>query len=474
MRLTGSYLVFTKSWARRVSRHFLPFVALALVCVTSVSYSLKNLPMSVVDEHVHYDYLVKLSKGQLPVRGSIYEDEVLAEWTCGVGHEAGSPFSCGDSALSVEGFPSGKYSTAYIHYPTYFFLSTKFASLLTTFGLHVNFISSHRIFAALLFVLASILMLIAGWASPSTLLRTGLVVIPVAASGVFLFGTIINPASSALVCGSLVALSALRWSRSDSGWAFLALLISSWIATLTAVTNSWPVVAVLLAGLVYRWRTRNASSMTKTWNPGWAHLGLLAGTLLVPPTVWRQYIESSATQTNEELHAFAAVKDVWSLIAGIARELFSIHNPWYENDQFSSADLGPLQLVLRSASAGATTWIGVGIFGMIFLIACRATRHYPNSNSITCSIDPNVWSYSEVVRAFSLGIFFVLVGYAPFLRASNAANFGIDFGIVSRYGISLIPLLLLLIDRSNHFVNALKILSVLALLIVGGFAATLL
>lgn len=79
------------------SRDLLRACAAPLICVLFVlafgagllSLSQQRQPLSIVDEHIHFDTAVRASHGEIPWRGALLTDELVQEWACGVGHEAG-------------------------------------------------------------------------------------------------------------------------------------------------------------------------------------------------------------------------------------------------------------------------------------------------------------------------------------------------------------------------------------------------
>lgn len=221
--LTGEYS--RRSRTRR-HRNIAPTVVLAVVLailgISLVKIAASGGPMSVIDEHVHYDYTVALGHDEMPNRGRIYSDEVIWEWMCGVGHHAGKPVSCGDT-MSAEILPSGKYSTAYIHYPTYFKGAEGARYVLESVFGERRPIDYLRVFSALAMTLGAVACAffarrlgLRGWAVLAATCA------PIAASMILVLDTNVNPNVLATVAGALVAGTGLGWVREGKGFWWLA------------------------------------------------------------------------------------------------------------------------------------------------------------------------------------------------------------------------------------------------------------
>ena len=226
--------------------------AVAFVTLSMARIAVSGLPLSVVDEHIHLDTAYEVHDGGYPHRGSLMSDAIVQEWACGVGHEAGgTAVPCGDPTLGPDSLPSGRYTSGYIHYPTYFWGGEAFRWLVLPDGGDHGLVDAYRAWSAVVLglgLLACAAMGLALGLRGAALWAATL--LPVAASGTFLLGTVVNPASTAILCGALIAGAGLAWLRRGRGFWWLAL--ATGFASLTAVTDVLPVGAFLLAVLVAR------------------------------------------------------------------------------------------------------------------------------------------------------------------------------------------------------------------------------
>ena len=266
------------------------FVSFGLLVIGSLfRYSISDQPMSVIDEHTHLDTQFKVHNGTYPYRGALYGQELIWEWACDVGHQAGSlPLSCGDPDLGADDLISGKYTTGYIHYPTFFLAAEAYRFVADSVS-DAKPLDVYRSYSALVFSLGFILCGVFSW-------RMGLrgaalfagTFVPVASSQMMLFGTQHNPMSTAILAGALIGAATIRWFTTGRG--FWWVVAATFVAAVTAVTDSLPAGAVMIAvfgGLVLQ---RMGWQFEGAWRPRWWHLGALAVALLTPILVFGQFI----------------------------------------------------------------------------------------------------------------------------------------------------------------------------------------
>ena len=405
-------------------------------------------PMSVVDEHVHYDYVIRVLGGELPWRGAPYTQGLVDQWSCGVGHEAGSPYPCGDERFTVSTLPAGKYTSGYIHYPTYFIgaaLFADFSAWVTGNTGLIATISAVRIYSAILTIAGVISCALFAWAIG---MRTGRLIaattVPVAASMIVLLGTLVNPGSTAILAGSLIAGTGILWIVRGKG--FLWFVIASALASLVAVTDSLPVggflflIAVTLVAERLGWRLEGS------WRPRWWHFWVLVGTILTPIIVWGQYIRITATQPNKALFGFIAPTGKKDAIVGMVTEFVNLHTPWVESMGIWAHPQTLVGRVLRAAATGMPLWITVFVLGVLILVVLRIILR--DGGVMSSALPPRAQARQRVlspVYVLTAGTVGTLLLYPPALRLSNWLTFGFDFGIVGRYSIALSPLLVLLV-----------------------------
>ena len=397
--------------------------------------------MSTVDEHTHLDTQFKVHDGHFPFRGDLMGDEVVHEWACGVGHVGGATLvPCGDPSLSAESLPSGKYTSGYIHYPTYFVGGEAFRWVADAVLGDGEPIDRYREYAAFLTVLG---MALCGWVTWRMDLRGADLVagtlLPVAASGIAFYGTIVNPSASALLTGALVGAAGLRWVLQGGG--FVWLFLASALASSISVTDSLPVGAFIMAALVATVAQRRGWRIPSGWRPRLWQAVVLSAVVLLPVVVYDRIIEARATVDNATLYAFAPTGGPWAAISGAVQELGSIHSPWVEGNVLGIVGNHALAVVLRVAGSGVPALVTLMVFGVLLLFVggrvLRPRDDAPHPADVRTGEErklPLVW-------LLTVSTLLVLVLYPPALRVSNMMTFGIDFGVVSRYSISFAPLL---------------------------------
>lgn len=431
-------------------------------------------PLSVIDEHIHFDTAVEAGKGEIPYRGTILGSELIKEWSCGVGHEGGGfPYPCGDPRNTADAIPSGKYSTGYGHYPTYFFAAAGFQSVYAAVTGDQSLLNGFRVFSALTMTLGVVALAVFGWLLGLRGWRLiAATAAPVATSMVVFTGTIVNPTSVSVLTGALIAGTGLLWVQRGRGFL--------WFALSVAFASSIAVTAVLAAGgfgiamLIILLRRRTSWIEQIDWRPRWWQLGVLAFLILGPVIAWGRFISARATVSDEALYSFLAPSGKKDILVGAVLELSLLHSPWRETHGIKSQPASFAGRLLHSFSEGAPIWIGILVFGAIVmgLLLARIPRRQ-SSTSVSLATDR---SRSEVVAVpgprpdlalIAIGTLATIVLYPPALRILNWVNFGFDFPIVDRYSSALTPvlvLLALLLVQNRLFSVILAILSVITAL----------
>jgi hypothetical protein len=399
-------------------------------------------PLSTVDEHIHLDTQFKVHHGHYPYRGDLMGHDVIQEWACGVGHVSGHLLApCGDPGLSAESVPSGKYTSGYIHYPTYFLGGEAFRWVTDTVLGAGEPIDRYREYAAFWMALA---LAVCGGASWRLGLRGADLVagtlVPVAASGIAFYGTIVNPSASALATGALIGAAGLRWVLHGRGYAWL--LAATAFAAAISVTDSLPAGTFILAVLGALLARRRGWRIPGAWRPKLWHAALLGLVVLLPVVAYGRIIEARATVDNATLYAFAPTGGFWAAVSGGIQELVVIHSPWFEGGVLTIVGDHPVARSLRAFGAGVPGLLTLLVFGVLLLHAGGRVLRTRQGAAHPAELDatdggrelPLVWLLVVCTLV-------VLVLYPPALRVSNMMTFGIDFGIVSRYSIPFAPLL---------------------------------
>lgn len=409
--------------------------AVALVVVAALFLGARQLaqsgaPLNVIDEHVHVDYVVHVSEGTVPYRGLTYDDRVTYEAACGVGLVTPPATTC--TSAPTGGPLAGAYSSEYIHYPTYFLLTSWFSTVARGQGLDMT---SMRLVSTVAFLVGLASLWLLGWVARLRGAQLAAVVtVPAAGAIFFLMGGSVNPSSTTLALGGLIAVGGLAWLRGPRGfWVFLAATL---LAGVTAITSTMPAGAFFVyAAWVYGGRLLHRPRAT-SWTPTWWHLVLSALAVGLPWFVWGRWISATATVGNSALYGFAAVASRGELVRGAALEAVSIHTPWYAVPPAVPLADQPAWTAFASniqqALPAAITLLVLGALLVSVIVRRRDTDLEPVSGERTDLL------------GVATGLLLVLWLYPVVLRLTNALSFGIDYPIVSRYSMSLTPLLVVL------------------------------
>lgn len=428
---------------------------LAFLGTSLVVMATDDHPFSFLDEHTHYDTALKLHAGELSYRGALFEEEVVDEWACGVGHQAGAlPHGCGDPDLSVRDVP-GVYTTGYIHYPTYFVAAEGFRAVLDAIVGPHHPLTDYRLFSALLMWLGAAVGGIFAFALG--IRRWGLiasVTVPAAATIILVMGTMVTPNSAALLAGSLVAGTGLLWIKRGRGFVWLAL--SALVASCIGVISSLPVggFILLVFGAIlaraFKWRFDGA------WRPRWWQGAVLAVIVVAPVIVWGRYISATATVSNDALYGPWNPQGWRQVVTGAVQELFAFHTPWMDWNLGMPATGGTFSMMLRVAAGGIPQWVTIAVVGalLVAILAMPAMARITTEPAAMTTLTGGATGEAEVDvrrprtfdahRALALATLLTMILYPAALRISNILNFGLDSSIVARYSMAFTPLLVLL------------------------------
>lgn len=428
-------------------------------------------PLSVIDEHIHFDTAVKAGQGELPYRGMLLGQELLDEWACGVGHEGGDiPYPCGDPRVTPDAIPSGKYSTGYGHYPTYFFAAAGFQKIFGAITGSEDLLQGFRVFSALTLFLGVVATAVFGWLLGLRGARLiAVTAVPIATSMVVFAGTIVNPTSTSVLAGALIGGTGLLWMRRGRGFVWFALSVA--FASSIAVTVVLPAGGFGLAMLVALIWKRAAFFRELEWHPRWWQLGTLSALVLLPIIAWGRFIAARATVSNEALYGFLPPSGKKDILVGATLELSLLHTPWRETHGIKSQPESFIGRLAHAFSEGAPIWIGTLIFGGI-VVALLLQRWYKFSTvdallpraQVTGARGWAPTAFDASVNLVALGTLATIIVYPPALRIMNWMNFGFDFPIVDRYSSAFTPLLAmlaLLMIRNRWFAMLLAVSAVL-------------
>jgi hypothetical protein len=428
-------------------------VLVAYFAVSVVHFALDGHPLSYLDEHVHFDTALKLHAGQLSYRGALVDQGVVQEWACGVGHQAGPPLhGCGNRELSASSLPSGKYTSGYIHYPTYFVLAGAFRWLVDLLPGDHSALNVYRLFSAVCLILGVIASGVAAYALG--IRRVGLVAavtVPVAASTIVVMGGIVNPNSLGVLCGALIAGTGVAWIRRGRGFIWFALAAA--FGSSVAVVCSLPVGGFLLAMLValvarrFGWRVSY-----EQWRPRWWQLVTIAAIVLAPVVIWGRYIAATATVSNAEVYGNYPFRGWGTLLIGVFAELGLLHTPWVDWEIAMATNPDFTGRLMRAVGSGWPVWITALIFGGLVFTVLRSNfderMRFQHTDFTRRNLNP--------VHLLAIGTLATLILYPAAMRFSNVLTFGMDVSIVARYSIAFGPLLIILLllrvkQRATHW-----------------------
>ncbi|NYE35102.1 hypothetical protein F4692_000206 [Nocardioides cavernae] len=400
-------------------------VLLLVVLVTLWREAGAGQPFSAVDEHAHADTQVRVHHGEFPRRGDLLTQEVVDAWVCRLGHQTVAwEMACGSPEAVPENVPTGKYTAGYIHYPTYFLGGEVFRAVADRVVPDEPPVDTYRRYAALMMFLGALACLLlarrVGLRGASLVAAT---FAPVAGTPILVFGTMENPTALAPLCGALIAGAGIHWVLTGRGFWWLA--AASVVGAATAVTSSLPTGVLVLACLGALLRRGRGTPYEGGWSPRWWHVGVLGAILVAPVVAFGAWTSARALVDNETLYSGYGFQSWTDVLVGVVFELVTPHVPWASDGNLTSPDPDLVQRLLMAVLNGTPFLMVVLVGGALALGAMGAFRSGPTS------------PLPLLAGACILG----MVLYPPLLRLSNAVNVGIDHPVVSRYSISLLPLL---------------------------------
>ncbi len=400
-----------------------------------VNISQDGHPLSVIDEHIHFDTSVRAMHGEIPWRGALLGDELIEEWSCGVGHQGGGlPYPCGDPRLDAHSIPSGAYTTGYGHYPTYFFAAAGFTAVLDAITGSTDLLDGFRAFSATTMIIGVLLCGVFAWALG---LRGAAFLaalsVPVAASMVVFTGTIVNPSSTSVLSGALIGGTCLLWMKRGKGFTWVAIAIG--FCSAIAVTSSLPAGGVLIAMLIVLVGRRWGLVTTPAWNPRWWQFAVLWALVLAPIVLWGRVISARATVPDSLLYGFIPPSGRTDILLNAIRELFLLHTPWRATGGIYRSPEGTVPLAIFNVSESMPVWITVLVFGTVVVAAyIHIARAFAARRTAFSTVEQRPVPLTVSAAALlAVSMVATIVLYPPALRISNWLTMGFDFPIVERY-----------------------------------------
>jgi hypothetical protein len=402
--------------------------------VVLATMHLRSFPlMSHFDEGVHFDYVVEVSQGGLIAQGERLGQEAMRETACRGIDTAGLVVPpCGREVYQPTDFPELGYNYADAHPPVYYAITALVARLLTATGLVDSFFVAARAVSILWVGLGLVVLWIVGKELTTLPERLGVaMLLLVAAPPVIHTAATVNNDAPALLAGGAVLLVTLRWERGASPTWLLG-----GVAALVPLFKTTNVVAVGLCALYLLLRRPSRSSVRS----GLRGRALGAGVLVLAATAsvaaWLLVHAQLGRDVAVPLETLLFVSNKLSF-ASVLAEATAILTPfahWPANSVFEG---GALRTVANLTSV---------------LVAAP------------CLFYLLTGSFRGRTEALGSATGLAMVTGGPTLHLVNFILLGLAFGIQSRYGLSILPMLCLVLAGSLRWRGATIGVAMLALL----------
>jgi hypothetical protein len=234
-------------------------IAFFLIAVGLVIVVVHRAPqLSPFDEATHADYAYQVSHGNVPAKGSVIAPEILKEWSCH-GYYDGTPLPpCAGAATAATKYPGLGQDYNFSHPPLYYAITGVIARVgdaavpgNSHFITLARLVGAAWLFAAMLVLYLAVRMFGASW----QLSAASAILLPLAPQVLFASTTVTNDAPAALSGSLAVLLLARIFVQRKLGWVIPALVTAFCVAT--KVLNALPmmsVAGVLLVATIVAWR----------------------------------------------------------------------------------------------------------------------------------------------------------------------------------------------------------------------------
>jgi len=383
-------------------------VGLLFLAAAIVSLHVDAHPvLSQFDETLHVDYLYKAARGDVVQRGEYIGQRAAHEAACrGIDWPEFVPPPCGVRPYNVVALLNLGYNTADVHPPTYYFLTAWLSAPFTATG--ASLVTIGRLVGMLWLGSGLVLTWIAGrrikiGAWP---LAAALVLIATTPS-VIHASSIVSPDATSLFGGALVLIATVSWEQRT--WPTWALLASGFLAGMLRSTNLLAVLAGCGYLLVRAIQARKDRPVLRRTMAGVVGLGASGIVALVGWFVVREVVAITGPVPIAEW--FGAPRlEVGDLVAG------------------ASALVTPVQNALVPAFL-ATRWVPLVQVSLHWMMALTsvATFAFPGMPAR--------------LRSMAMGGIVGMTIGGLGLVALQFLVFGIALDVPTRYGLSLLPVL---------------------------------
>lgn len=378
--------------------------------------------LSVIDEHIHIDYLSDIQSGRLPRRGDLLTQEAMRAWACR-GHDAGVPpgVACSDKSYDVREFPLQQ-SSAYMYFPPYYVAAVATFEVADWLGTGVSLVGWSRALGMVWLAAGLTLTWFALGELRYSLLARSLALLTITLSPLLILtSSVVNPSAVALTVGAAALLCGLRWERCAlPSWLLVAVCA---VGVALASTNLLGIGIVLLYLLLRTYRhastETNGEIPTANRTPR-ATLWLIAAVATVSGVIvfgWSLYVSASATASHKQLYGWAIVKSFpWN--AAVTSSL-SARFPWYSDGASFpeyATKVGPFTNFVLTEAMILVTLLVFG--GLVSLALDR------------CPSRSRALAQSVLVGLFAFGFVWMTLQYA---------SFHYDLGLSPRYTFAALP-----------------------------------
>jgi hypothetical protein len=271
-------------------------VCLVLPTLLVIEQIRKNPALSPADEYAHLDYVVRLTKGEVPRTGDLLDPRTLRIEACaGIALRSVSVPRCKTKVLRPIDFPGNGYNHEAQQPPVYYAITAAFRGAAERLTGDQDFLGVARAGGVFWFILALLLTWAAGrslGASPWALLAALLVL--ASAPAVIYYSSIVSNDATALFSGALVFVVAARVGLRPNRMGVLTLFAAGALCAALKPTNAIVILAVAIF-LGSRLASHGAGwgSFTRDWMKTG---GILVLGALVPTVLWVVISGSIATK----------------------------------------------------------------------------------------------------------------------------------------------------------------------------------
>jgi hypothetical protein len=400
-----------------------------LVCVLAptalVAMQISANPgFSPLDEPAHFDYVERVARGEIPRQGQRLLKSTLQEIACrGVGSEGPKAMPCTPRDLGEGEVPGGASQYEAQQPPTYYAVTVPLRWVARELFRIRDNLDAARATGILWLVGGLLLTWAAGRVMGIEPLPLGAALLLLSTAPIVVYGTAtVSNDVTAVPAAGLVALVAALAYRRDGPRVPIALLAAGFVAAACRATNLFPVVAVsalfAVGAVTRRQRDEPPTSTVRRWSRDGGAL-LLGGAIAT--VIWVFAHRSLSLIELRDEPAFGVLRSGPRTVGPLLREATDLFQPL--TGSFVSPDtLGqPVQAPLHTALSFLV--IGGALAGLF--------------------VSGRQWSH-----ALGLVLMPVLYVGGVLLGVSLMITYEIAPGLSGRYGMSLAPLLVIVLAAS--------------------------